>query len=129
MFAWGALGEEDGGCPFTADYRSVIATALACLSKIAPTCNFNFADLLKGLDDEMETLNVATTTAEKTVERGGLVLIIKKSANNTLNDVTSLLQRVAGGSAHGKSYFVGRQRLCVRTQSLLLSKSRYAIRS
>lgn len=54
---------------FTTDERSVIATALAQLSKTVPSSGCDFANLLKGFVDDLETSWTANAEIEREVER------------------------------------------------------------
>lgn len=58
------------------------------LSKTVLTSGSYFGKLVKGLDDELETSQAATTKAKKVVEQQKrLVSVSEKSNNNSLNDV------------------------------------------
>lgn len=95
IFAQEAFWEGGGGSFFTVDHCLVIAAALTRLSKIVTTLCSEFADLIKGLVDEVMASHAATTKAGKEAERQkGFVSIAKMAANDGLNEVASLRGRV-----------------------------------
>lgn len=64
-----------------------------------PDSGYKLTHLVQGRVDEVNAPRVATTKAEKEVERQkGLVFIVKKSVNNAFDDVTNFHGRVAVSS-------------------------------
>lgn len=91
LFSQEVLWEGDSDAFFTAHDRSVIASALARLSKTDLNCGVQFAFLVKDLVGEVEASQAATTKAKKEVEwQKGIVSDAKKLKNNALNYVACL---------------------------------------
>lgn len=94
VFEQKVLWKGDSGSSFTADDWSVIAVALARLSKTDPALESSFVNTEKWLVDKLETSPAATVKAERKIEHHeGLVSEAEKSKKNALNDVASLCGR------------------------------------
>lgn len=92
IFVHKSIQKEDGGFSFTGDDHQVIATALACLSKILLTSSSELGNLVEGWIDEVEAFLAPTAKAVREVQRQkGFASKDEKSANIALNDVSSPL--------------------------------------
>lgn len=88
--------ETGVGSSFSAEDRSVIATALQRLLQTFTTSCSEFADIIRSFVDDIESSRAAATEARREVEQQkGLVYIAKKSASAAFNNVAGLRERVA----------------------------------
>lgn len=81
------------------DDRSVIATALALLSRTVPSSRSYFSKLVKSVVDELKASQAANLELEKEVEpQKRLVSETEKVENDAFNNVASLREQVAAAS-------------------------------